>query len=326
MILPNGQPRVKRMTYLSEVRNHLLRPLENDGPQDGQVNYTSTKFDRILFLNDIYFKPIDAVHLLFSTNLDSSTGIADYDVACAADFVSAVMFYDSFVVRDYEGYGMGLMFFPWFTSKGDAISRNDVLAEKDAVRVKSCWGGMVSFAAAPFQHQNETALAPMRFRHQKELYWEASECCLINADLAARTLEETKIFLNPYIRVAYDAHSWSWMPFTQRVERVFKILQYFVSVIGYPEFNPRRLEIPGQPSSEKRWVYDSSALNGESMRDQNIEVPKEHMSGSWMSTEEVAMPGGFCGQRRLFVMMPDFSEANKEQTGRNWEKGMWPGA
>jgi len=315
--LPNGQPRVKRITYLSEIRNRLLLPLERGSKryEKLQINHTDTTFDRILFLNDIYFKPIDALHLLFSTNVNPSTGLADYDVACAVDFVAAVMFYDSFVVRDFEGYGMGLMFFPWFTSKGRSISRNDVLAEKDAVRVQSCWGGMVSFAAAPFQEQ-----PPLRFRHQTELYWEASECCLIHADLAQSSAKN--FFLNPYVRVAYDAHSWYWMPFTQRIERVFKILQYFVSAFGYPEYNPRRLEVPGLESSQVRWIYDEPSLNGETMRDQSRNIT-DSLNGKWLTTQELAKPGGFCFQRRLFIMKPDVPGANAEQKG-NWEKGPWP--
>jgi hypothetical protein len=333
MILPNGQPRVKRMTYLSEVRNQLLRPLDDphSSQEDFQGNYTDTKFDRILFLNDIYFKPVDAIQLLFSTNLNPSTGTANYDVACAADFVKSIMFYDTMVVRDYEGYGMGVMFFPWFTSKGNAISRNDVLAEKDAVRVRSCWGGMVSFAATHFQQQdameaaqNEKSVSALRFRHQHELYWEASECCLIHADLATRTESEAKIFLNPYIRVTYNAHSWSWMPFTQKIERVFKILQYVVSNIGYPEYNPRRLEVPGESSVQTRWIYKKESLNGEALRDLSADVPSQDLGGQWMDTRQTAHAGGFCGQRRLFVMKRDLRDANKQHSGRNWEKGVWP--
>jgi hypothetical protein len=319
------------LTYLSEVRNHLLQPLDNVPtlPTKGvRSNHTDRHFDRILFLNDIYFDPVEALHLLFSTNLNPSTLRAEYDVACAADFVASVMFYDTFVVRDFEGYGMGLMFFPWFTSRGQGRSRKEVLAEKDAVRVRSCWGGMVAFAAAPFLRQNDTTagrIAPLRFRHQKELYWEASECCLINADLTARK-EEAKIFLNPYVRVAYDAKSWSWLPFIRRIERVFTRLQFMVSAVGYPEHNPRRTELPRQISRQERWVYHNASANGEMFRDQSIAFAPENVVGEWKVTEEVALPGGFCGQKRLFIMRPDIQEANSivHQNGRNWEKGPWP--
>ncbi|KAF2430106.1 hypothetical protein EJ08DRAFT_697651 [Tothia fuscella] len=329
VVLPNGNHRVKRLTYLSHLRNELLRPLDpppnnlSHGPL--QINYTNTRFNRILFLNDIYYNPVDALQLLFSTNQDQFSHRAEYDVACAIDFVASVMFYDTFVVRDTEGYSMGLMFFPWFTQKSSATSRNDVLAEKDAVRVKSCWGGMAAYNAAPFLRQpnNNTAL---RFRHQGELYWEASECCLLNADIATRE-PDAKVFINPYVRVAYDTKTWGRLPLMRRFEKVFSILQYVVSGIGYPETNPRRMERGGEVSRQKRWVYWNESLNGEGMRDQRSTVEKGELGGEWEWTEEVAQPGGFCGMRRLFVMKgDDIGEANRkvESSGRNWEKGPWP--
>ena len=339
VVLPNGEARVKRLSYLSQIRNQLLGPLNTPSEHvfhlNSQVNYTSTKFDRILFLNDIYFQPVDALNLLFSTNQNPNTGAADYDVACAADFVSSVIFYDTFVVRDYEGYGMGLTIFPWFTSQGQSLSRHDVLASKDAVRVKSCWGGMAAFKAAPFltpnmgskNNINAPISTPLRFRHDSELYWESSECCLLNADIADRT-PDAKIFLNPYIRVAYDADSWAWLPFIRRVERVFVLLQYLVSKIGYPEFNPRQLEREGEMSTRTLWVYDDDRFNGERLRNLTKVERKGDLEGKWKDVEELAKPGGFCGQRRLFVMKSELEEANVDSgrlgTGRNWEKGMFP--
>jgi hypothetical protein len=221
------------------------------------------------------------------------------------------------------------MFFPWFTSRGKATSRNDVLAEKDAVRVKSCWGGMVAFDATPFlrQTKKEDSFRQLKFRHQEEIYWEASECCLIHADIAERT-PSPKIFINPYIRVAYDAKSWSWLPFIRRIEHVFKTLQWVVSWIGYPEYNPRRTEIAGETSTQIRWIYDDPSMNGEALRDQGVEFAPENLHGEWRDVREMAKPGGFCGQRRLFVMKPDLHEANEGivnvSNGRNWEKGRLP--
>ena len=46
---------------------------------------------------------------------------------------------------------MGFPIYPWFSSAGKAQSRQDVFDQKDAVRVKSCWGGMVAFNAKFFQ-------------------------------------------------------------------------------------------------------------------------------------------------------------------------------
>lgn len=375
--VPNGEERVQRITYLAEVRNKLMRPLyapTNESLNDG-VTHVNRTFDRVFFLNDVLFDPIEAAQLVMATNLDPVTNRTDYDVACSIDFVAKFMFYDTFVVRDNEGFGMGLMFYPWFTSKGKGESRSDVVAEKDAVRVKSCWGGMASYDARFFQHSSALArpadgehpssypttskemesvaemsgdlairsqynpqpysLNPLRFRSDSEIYWEASECCLINADVAARVMAEDatatpKIFINPYIRVAYDMRTYGNLKKIQRYERVFRILQYVVSKIGYPEYNPRREETPGALSLQNRWMYHGlPATEGyhdaaetkewlTQMREAGEEV------GTWWTVGRFAEPGGFCGQRRLFLMKQDLGKANSIFGGKNWEKGVFP--
>ncbi|WEW61002.1 hypothetical protein PRK78_006491 [Emydomyces testavorans] len=306
--LPSGEQRTKRIAYLAEVRNRALRPLDRSYvPSDNQTGFrhVSMKFDRVLFLNDIFFSAIDATHLLFSTNNSK------YRAACAIDFVSNVMFYDSFVVRDTDGYGMGLMFFPWFPPTGSAKSRNAVLAGKDAVPVRSCWGGMAAFDATVFQStsiRNSSSLVT-RFRYEPEPFWEAAECCLIFADVedafGEPDLEQgTSVFVNPFVRVSYTKHTWDWLPFFQRYERIFRNLQYIVSKIGYPEYNPRRLDGSGQLVKQKVWVNtDDGAVTG----------------GSFRMVERRATPGGFCGQRRMFLMKRDIELANR-RGDKNWEK------
>ncbi|KAI2081033.1 hypothetical protein LOZ36_006323 [Ophidiomyces ophidiicola] len=303
---PSGENRTKRIAYLAEVRNRALRPLNlkyTPHPHEVGFHHATMKFDRILFLNDIYFSPTDAAQLLFSTNQNK------YRAACAIDFTSNVMFYDSFVVRDTNGYGMGLMFFPWFPPTGSAQSRNAVLAESDAVPVRSCWGGMVSFDAVQFQNMS-TKYSPSiksRFRHEPEPFWEGAECCLIFADLEDAYGEPngkqgSGVFVNPYIRVAYTWNTWHWLGFFQRFERIFRNLQWIVSKIGYPEYNPRRLDRPGQLVKQKVW--------------KNHEIGH---GGSFQTVERTASPGGFCGQRRMFLMKRDLELANTRGE-KNWEK------
>ena len=110
------------------------------------------------------------------------------------------------------------------------------------------------------------------------------------------------------------------LPFIRRIEKVFAILQYFVSAIGYPEYNPRRTDKPGQLTTQLRWTYTNETLNGEQFGRTNLKHIEGRISGRWIEKTEIAQPGGFCGQRRLFVMKPDFQEANQEQGGRNWQK------
>ncbi|KAF1964179.1 hypothetical protein BU23DRAFT_585691 [Bimuria novae-zelandiae CBS 107.79] len=265
--LPNGEARIKRMAFLADVRNRALAPLET----------SDVAFDKILYLNDVMFDPLDAAQLLFSTNVDAS-GLANYGAACAVDFINAFKFYDRFATRDLDGYDMGIPFYPWFTSEGKATSRNDVLAGKDAVRVKSCWGGMTAFEAKWFQDQTRfTTAAPeptpapessrspetslLRFRYEEDTFWESSECCLIHADLLDRRSrmglpQDSGIYMNPYIRVAYDTKTLSWLTFTRRPERLFSIIHDILNhAVGFPHYNPRQFEEPGKEVTDTVWEY-----------------------------------------------------------------------
>lgn len=312
MTTPSGQNRTKRIAFLATVRNRALRPL---GTKE------AIQFDKLLYINDVIFDPIDAVNLLFSTNYQPS-GQSQYQAACAVDFINAFKFYDRFALRDFEGYTSGIPFFPWFTGAGQATSRRDVLAQQDAVRVRACWGGMVAFEAKWFQNPELSRngsldrtedigfnVSPIRFRHEQDPFWEASECCLVHADLTflshgSHATEESGIFMNPYVRVAYDQYTLSWLPYTRRIERLYSwihnILNHFV---GMPEYNARRLERPGETVVEKVWKYDKAAGK-----------TSTHPQGFYQDVRRTAGPGRFCGIRRLMVLNP-----NSKKGQKNWE-------
>lgn len=316
VMLPDGSRRVKRIAYLAEVRNRALRPLEEP---------SAFKFDRLLFLNDVVFDPIDAVQLLFSTHAND-LGKPEYLAACAVDFINPFKFYDTFATRDLEGYSMGVPFFPWFSSAGKGLSRHDVLDGTDAVRVKSCWGGMVAFDAKFFQPRGPdedttttTASAPtrtinansalrsgqlLRFRAEPDTYWDASECCLIHADLQRLSPSYEKrhdvgIFMNPFIRVAYGSRTFWWLHFTRRFERLYTAPHYMVNLlVGLPWFNPRRDEQAGAEVKEKVWVSNPESTTG----------------GSFQEVSRIATGGGYCGFRTLQVIKETPREGEK-----NWE-------
>lgn len=150
--LPNGEQRIKRTAYLAELRNRALRPLDSSYtplPGSGFL-HADIPFDRILFLEDVFFSPTEAANLLLSTNMESASGRACYRASCAMDVTANIAFRDTFAARDSEGYGPpGLGVYPWFSPFSQ--SRGDVLAGKDAVRVRSCWGGMVAFRGDAIQ-------------------------------------------------------------------------------------------------------------------------------------------------------------------------------
>ena len=288
--MPDGSRRVKRTAFLAETRNRALEALEE---QPG------IQYDKILYLNDVLFDPIEAVQLLFATNLDGN-GRPSYQAACAVDFINPFKYYDTFATRDEEGYSMGVPFFPWFAGLGKGLSRRDVLQGKDAVRVKSCWGGMVAFDAKPFQGSE-----PLRFRASKDLYWDASECCLIHADILSKSMDEPTeeklgIYVNPFVRVAYDQKTLSWLRFIRRFERLYTIPHSIINrMVGLPWSNARRAEEAGQMVTEQVWVPDDSLDGG----------------GSFQMQEREAGGDGYCGRRglQLIKQTPRSGEKNWEQ-------------
>ncbi|KAH7348374.1 cryptococcal mannosyltransferase 1-domain-containing protein [Rhexocercosporidium sp. MPI-PUGE-AT-0058] len=172
-LLPTGERKVKRIAWLAEVRNKLLEPLysslsnsNSDSKSNPHFNSASKflskdgaslHFSKLLFINDVYFTPSDALRLLWGTNLDSE-GIARYKAVCALDFVASWKFYDTFATRDVEGFSIGVPIFPWFVRDGEGVSRGDVLEGKSAVRVRSCWGGMVAFEGGYFRESGGEGL------------------------------------------------------------------------------------------------------------------------------------------------------------------------
>nr|POE59367.1 hypothetical protein CFP56_24636 [Quercus suber] len=301
----DGQSRLKRIAFLAEVRNRALRPLEDEGSTASQ-----TRFDKLLYVNDVVFDPVDAANLLFSTNVDETTGKTQYHAACALDFIDPIKFYDTFATRDLEGFNIGVPFFPWFTTAGAGASRRDVLAQKDGVRVKSCWGGMVAFEAQWFQSSTSStskmpqeSVPPLRFRAENDTFWDASECCLVHADLAmlAPTDDgESAILMNPYVRVAYSAMTLRWLGFTRRFERLFPPVHLLANwIAARPGHNPRRLEQPGQVVTDRVWGWDAASQAATS---DERKVDKEALQGTFHDVQRVAAPGGFCGSRVLLYI------------------------
>lgn len=289
--IPGGEKRVKRIEYLAQVRNKALEHLEKN---------PDIRYDKIFYLNDILFNPIDALHLLFSTNIDER-GHANYRAACAVDFDNPFKFYDTYATRDLQGYSMGLPFFPWFSNAGNGDSRSDVLQGKDAVRVRSCWGGMVAFDAKYFQTPQPASTTPLRFRSGEDLFWEASECCLIHADIQdpqtdVEGITDTGIYMNPYVRVAYDARTLHWLGVTRRFERLYSFIHNLGNhLVGLPWYNPRRAEGPGQHVQETVWVSDAGVEGG----------------GSFQVVDRIAGNDGYCGRRGLQVIVEDRKPGQK---------------
>ncbi|KFY30751.1 hypothetical protein V493_01697 [Pseudogymnoascus sp. VKM F-4281 (FW-2241)] len=354
--LSGGEQRTKRITFLAEVRNKALEPL----------NTLDKTFDKVLFINDVFFSAADAARILWGTNVNAH-GVAEYKAACAMDFVNSWKYYDTFATRDFEGYSMGLPIYPWFSSEGNAVSRKDVLAGSDAVRVKSCWGGMVAFDARYLQHnissttkasatreevkdltarKVEPPQVPIRFRSEPEPFWDSSECCLIHADIMAATpfqapsKEVNKtygdgIFVNPHVRVTYDASTRNYLWLAQRFERLFRGPQSIINGIAkLPRYNYRRAEAEGDIVDDREWIpQTASGTRREVGGDSSCQVSEMASSrvkrgtpgggkgkvywdkkGHYVDVKREATRGGYCGVRSLLVL----KESKGEGEG-NWD-------
>lgn len=168
---------------------------------------------------------------------------------------------------------------------------SQTLADTDAVPVKSCWGSMLAFNATSFTRP----INPVRFRSDRELYWDSSECCLIHADID--TPEQT--FMNPFVRVSYDSLTFSWVPVVRRVERTFAFGQWLATTLArLPHMSTRIYEKEGD-----RGTYEPGEpeqIRGETRR---------------------ATRGGFCGSRQLMVV--EDVDSNATPRGDDARKRKW---
>ncbi|KAL8765603.1 MAG: hypothetical protein Q9209_007385 [Squamulea sp. 1 TL-2023] len=182
-----GKKELRRIPYLSRLRNRSLEPL-------AKLADEGVKFDKILFVNDVVFETQDVITLL-------RTRDGNYAAACSLDFSKPPHYYDTFALRDSDGAEAVTSTYPYFRS---SASRNALISGQP-VPVQSCWNGIVAFDAAPFYHT-----PALRFRGIPDslarYHLEASECCLIHADNPLSS--ERGVWLNPNVRVGYHVEAY----------------------------------------------------------------------------------------------------------------------
>ncbi|KAI6709753.1 hypothetical protein PZA11_002979 [Diplocarpon coronariae] len=180
---------VRRIPYLAALRNQAMEPLAD--------MKAKMVFDRVLWINDVIFSAEDVTTLL-------ATRDGDYAAACALDFAAdPYTYYDTFALRDIKGDKTASLRYPYFFSSASRAAFQD----GRPVPVASCWNGLISLDAQPFY-----ANPPLRFRGIPDSlgdeHLEGSECCLIHADNAALRREKG-VWINPNVRVAYNASTYS---------------------------------------------------------------------------------------------------------------------
>lgn len=204
---PRNARELRRIPYLSQLRNLSLEPLQRLFESGGVT------FDKILFLNDVVFTVDDVLALL-------GTNGGDYAAACSLDFSRAPSYYDTFALHDAEGHETVMQTWPYFRS---SRSRSALKANRP-VPVASCWNGMVFMPAAPFYNGTQTRTtvtgggdhsppSPLRFRGLADSlaqhHLEASECCLIHSD---NPLSLSRgVWVNPTVRVGYNKAAYDAM-------------------------------------------------------------------------------------------------------------------
>ncbi|KIV86627.1 hypothetical protein PV11_02227 [Exophiala sideris] len=179
---------LRRIPYLARLRNKSLEPLLD-------MHAQGHDFDKILFINDVVFTPSDVLSLL-------ATNQGSFSAACAMDFHYPPAYYDTFALRDTEGYGSIMTSFPYFRS----VESREAMLQGRAIKVQSCWNGMIAMDTAPFYEGLRFRALPDSLASK---HLEASECCLIHTDMTAMNLAGNGIYMNPSVRVGYTVNAYN---------------------------------------------------------------------------------------------------------------------
>ncbi|EME86352.1 glycosyltransferase family 69 protein, partial [Pseudocercospora fijiensis CIRAD86] len=184
-----GKSELRRIPYLANLRNLVMQPMY-------EMQEKGLRFDKVLFLNDVVFDDMDVRRLL-------NTRAGNYAAACSLDFAKPPAFYDTFALRDVEGYNKLMKTWPYFRSQK---SRREVKASRP-VPVKSCWNGIVAMDSEAFYGRS------LQFRgvddSLAEYHIEGSECCLIHADNPFSW--KKGVWVNPIVRVGYSGEAYEAM-------------------------------------------------------------------------------------------------------------------
>ncbi|ETS59894.1 hypothetical protein PaG_05864 [Moesziomyces aphidis] len=191
MIDNSRREELDRIQRLAMVRNEALRPIH-----DGIDALNNQTFSKLIWLNDILFRPESVLELL-------STNGGTFDQVCALDYLP-LGFYDTWVMRDVEG-DRPTPLWPYFKREKDVNS----LRRGDTIPVNSCWNGMTIFDAKWFLPSNDSATGtpgvddgPIRFRTHPEC--NVSECLLPSYDIHVRSKSRPLIFVNPRAVATYQ--------------------------------------------------------------------------------------------------------------------------
>ncbi|SPO26587.1 related to CAP59 (required for capsule formation) [Ustilago trichophora] len=222
MLDNNRREDLERIERLAIIRNEALSPI-----QDAIYGLHDRTFSKVIWLNDIFFRPESVLELL-------STNQGRFDQVCALDYLP-LGFYDTWVMRDVEG-NRPTPLWPYFKREQDISS----LRKGDAIPVNSCWNGMTAFDAKwflPASEDDDNAITtpgvddgPIRFRTHPECL--VSECLLPSYDIHVRSKQRPLIFVNPKAVATYqfsDYLMYDWIMRSNIVNLWSRIWQDLIS-------------------------------------------------------------------------------------------------
>ncbi|TKY85307.1 hypothetical protein EX895_005469 [Sporisorium graminicola] len=195
MLDNNRRQDMDRIERLAIIRNEALNPI-----QAGVHGLHGRTFSKLIWLNDIFFRPESVLELL-------STNQGRFDQVCALDYFP-LGFYDTWVMRDVQGERPTPLW-PYFKQEADI----DALRKGDIIPVNACWNGMTIFDAKWFLPTNVDGArnasaqpgvddGPIRFRTHPQCL--ASECMLPSYDIHVRSKQRPLIFVNPRAVATYQ--------------------------------------------------------------------------------------------------------------------------
>jgi len=159
-------------------------------------------FDRVVFLNDVFFCASDVIRLLLH-DTDMACGM-DYDTGTYESLLShslhsfqpgeAPKFYDTWVARDLEGKQLTKLP-PHFKDPADQLK----FLSGEPIPVQCCWNGLAVINAEPF-HRG------LRFRHARDGECKSSECSHFCDDLWLN--DYRRIIIDPQVKLAYTWDDW----------------------------------------------------------------------------------------------------------------------
>eukprot|EP00898_Chlorokybus_atmophyticus_P001391 jgi/Chlat1/2252/Chrsp17S02566 len=211
----------ERIDFLASVRNKAIEPLIEPG---------SIKYDKVLFLNDVYNCAEDMLELL----LHDAHMVSGWDIGNIDWGKRKLRYYDYWVGRDIDGSQM-TMWYPWVESQPNRGRLDAGLP----IPVYCTWNGMVAINAALFQKDK------LRFRFRK---WRgecsSSEMTHFCDDIWAKHKDDTRIVADPRVLVTYGIKEFLEVDLARQKKTIWRQISFDIGI--YP--NPWKPDYkPGQP-------------------------------------------------------------------------------